>query len=181
MDTIKTGKKTLIEMIGSGTLTVIAGRPGTCKSAHAIHLAGKMAEKGKRVLFFDLELSEQAVRSRMSEYGFEAYGNNVIVYDEPNIGVEYITQKAASAEKVDAIFVDYIQLMRGKNNKLCSCRQEVEEIVSGLKQLAVKMNVTMIVVSQLGRNADGGIDSIRKAGFREQDTDWIILPPRMFM
>ena len=109
MDTIKTGKKTLIEMIGSGTLTVIAGRPGTCKSAHAIHLAGKMAEKGKRVLFFDLELSEQAVRSRMSEYGFEAYGNNVIVYDEPNIETVAAIEEVRSGKQLEKLDVDNLE------------------------------------------------------------------------
>ena len=75
--------------------------------------------------------------------------------------------------------------MRGKNNKLSSCKQEVEESVSGLKLLAEKMNVPIVVVSQLGRNADSVTDeseliaSVRKAGFREQDTDWIIFPPHM--
>ena len=68
MDTIKTGKKTLIEMIGSGTLTVIAGRPGTCKSAHAIHLAGKMAEKGKELLLKELQKKYSNVKKKIKIY-----------------------------------------------------------------------------------------------------------------
>ena len=101
--------------------------------------------------------------------GFEAYKNNVIVCDEPAVSVEYITQKATGLENIDAI------------------KQEVEEIVSGLKLLAEKMNVPIVVVSQLGRNADGVTDeseliaSVRKAGFREQDTDIIIfLYPELY-
>ncbi len=185
MDTIKTGKKTLDEMLSVGSLTVIAGRPGMGKSSLAFQIAGNIAECGKRVLLFSLEMDEPLVRKRMSMQGFEAYENNVIVYDEPAVSVEYITQKATGLENIDAIFVDYIQLMRGKNNKLSSCKQEVEEIVSGLKLLAEKMNVPIVVVSQLGRNADSVTDeseliaSVRKAGFREQDTDWIIFPPHM--
>lgn len=189
MDTIKTGIKSLDKKhkggLRGGSLTVIAGRPGMGKSSLAFQIAGNIAECGKRVLLFSLEMDEPLVRKRMSMQGFEAYKNNVIVCDEPAVSVEYITQKATDLEKIDAIFVDYIQLMRGKNNKLSFCKQEVEEIVSGLKLLAEKMNVPIVVVSQLGRNADGVTDeseliaSVIKAGFREQDTDWIIFPPHM--
>ena len=189
MYTVKTGIKPLDKKLNGGlrggSLTVIAGRPGIGKSSLAFQIAGNIAECGKRVLFFSLEMDEPGLRKKMSKQGFEAYENNVIVYDKPAVSVEYITQKATSLENIDAIFVDYIQLMRGKNNKLSSCKQEVEEIVSGLKLLAEKMNVPIVVVSQLGRNADGVTDeseliaSVRKAGFREQDTDWIIFPPHM--
>ena len=170
MDTIKTGIKSLDKKrkggLRGGSLTVIAGRPGIGKSSLAFQIAGNIAECGKRVLLFSLEMDEPLVRKRMSMQGFEAYENNVIVYDEPAVSVEYITQ-------------------RGKNNKLISCKQEIEEIVIGLKHLAEKMNVPIVVVSQLGRNADSVTDeseliaSVRKAGFREQDTDWIIFPPHM--
>jgi len=189
MDTIKTGIKSLDKKrkggLRGGSLTVIAGRPGMGKSSFVFQLAGNIAECGKIVLLFSLEMDEPLVRKRMSMQGFEAYENNVIVYDEPAVSVEYITQKATGLDNIDAIFVDYIQLMRGKYNKLSSCKQEVEEIVSGLKLLAEKMNVPIVVVSQLGRNADSVTDeseliaSVRKTGFREQDTDWIIFPPHM--
>lgn len=191
MYTVKTGIKPLDKKLNGGlrggSLTVIAGRPGIGKSSLAFQIAGNIAECGKRVLFFSLEMDEPGLRKKMSKQGFEAYENNVIVYDKPAVSVEYITQKATSLENIDAIFVDYIQLMRGKNNKLSSCKQEVEEIVSGLKLLAEKMNVPIVVVSQLGRNADGVTDeseliaSVRKAGFREQDTDIIIfLYPELY-
>lgn len=189
MDTVKTGIKTLDEKLNGGlhggSLTVITGRPAMGKSSFVFQITGNIAKCGKRVLLFSLEMDEPLVRKRMSMQGFEAYENNVIVYDEPAVSVEYITQKATGLKNIDAIFVDYIQLMRGKNNKLSSCKQEVEEIVSGLKLLAEKMNVPIVVVSQLGRNADSVTDeseliaSVRKAGFREQDTDWIIFPPHM--
>ena len=106
MDTIKTGKKTLDEMLSGGSLTVIAGRPGKGKSSFVFQLAGNIAECGKIVLLFSLEMDEPLVRKRMSMQGFEAYENNVIVYDEPSVSVEYITQKATGLENIDAIFVD---------------------------------------------------------------------------
>ena len=148
-------------MLSDGSLTVIAGRPDNGEFSFAFQIAGFMAKKGKRVLLFSLEMDEPGVRKRMSKQGFEAYENNVIVYDEPAVSVEYITQKATGLEKIDAIFVDYIQLMRGKNNKLISSKQDVEEIVSSLEHLAEKMNVPIVVVSQLSRNADGVTEDLR--------------------
>ena len=65
-----------------------------------------------------------------------------------------------------------------------SGKKEVEEIVGDLKYLAEKLDVPIVVVSQLSRTVDGVTDkilladSVRKAGFREQDTDVIIFPYR---
>ena len=185
METIKTGIKTLDEKLNGGlrggSLTVITGRPAMGKSSLVFQIAGNIAKCGKRVLLFSLEMDEPLVRIKMSKQGYGLSENNVIVYDEPNQSVEYITQKATSAEKVDAIIVDYIHLMKGIKQKLISGKQEVEEIVRGLKYLAEKMNVPMVVIFHLGRYADGVtdilklVDSVRKAGFREQDTDIIII------
>ena len=191
MYTVKTGIKPLDKKLNGGlrggSLTVIAGRPGIGKSSLAFQIAGNIAECGKRVLLFSLEMGESGVRIRMSKQGYASSDNNVIICDEPNISVEYIAQKATGLEKVEAIFVDYIFLMRGKNNKPITCKQELEKIVCGLKHLAEKMNVPVIVVSQLSRNADAVtdifplVDSVRKAGFREQDTDIIIfLYPELY-
>ena len=49
-----------------------------------------------------------------------------------------------------------------------------------MKRLAEQMNVPIVIVSMLGRNEDGVTDilplmeSVRKAGFRERETDIII-------
>lgn len=174
MNTLKTGIKALDKKhnggLRNGSLTVIAGRPAMGKSSLAFQIAGNIAKSGKRVLLVNLETSEKGVRDRMSKQGFESSEDNLIVCDEPNISVGFLTQKVTSAEKVDVIFIDYIQLMQGERS----------EVIRGLKRLAEKMNVPIVVVSMLGRDADGVTDtlplmeSVRKAGFREQDADIII-------
>lgn len=174
MNTLKTGIKSLDEKLNGGlrggTLTFLTGRPGMGKSSLAFQIAGNVAKIGKRVLLVNLETSKKGVRDKMSKQGFESSNNNLIVCDEPNISVDFLTQKVTSAEKVDVIFIDYIQLMQGERS----------DVISGLKCLAEKMNVPIVVVSMLGRDADGVTDilplmeSVRKAGFREQDADIII-------
>ena len=188
MNTIQTGISILDKQLSGGlrggSLTVIAARPGMGKTSLALQIAGNIVNSGSCVFFFTLEMTKDSVKTQMKKQGYESPGNNMIVYDEPNISVEYIMQKATGSEKVDAIFVDYITLMRGRINKLVSGKKEVEEIVGDLKYLAEKLDVPIVVVSQLSRTVDGVtdrlllVDSVKKAGFREQDTDVIIIPYR---
>lgn len=184
MNTLKTGIKSLDEKLNgglrNGSLSVIAGRLCSGKSSFASQIAGNIAKSGKRVLLVNLETSGKGVRDKLSKQGFESSEENVIVFDGAGIEVEDISQIATNSKKVDAIFVDYIFLIRGKNNKLISGKQEVDETIRGLKCLAEKMNVPIVVVSTLGREFKGVTDivplmeSVRNAGYREQDTDVII-------
>ena len=183
MDTIKTGIKSLDKKrkggLRGGSLTVIAGRPGMGKSSLAFQIAGNIAECGKRVLLFSLEMDEPLVRKRMSMQGFEAYENNVIVYDEPAVSVEYITQKATGLENIDAIFVDYIQLMKS-SAKTDSRVNELSDISRSLKSLAIELNVPVIALSQLSRAIEKRDDKrpmmsdLRDSGAIEQDADVIM-------
>jgi replicative DNA helicase len=66
---VETGFRDLDAMMGGGfergTLTVIAGRPGTGKTAAGLAIARNRAENGGSALFLSMEMSEDQVNDRM--------------------------------------------------------------------------------------------------------------------
>ncbi|WP_298503708.1 DnaB-like helicase C-terminal domain-containing protein [uncultured Sphaerochaeta sp.] len=95
---------------------------------------------------------------KVVEASSELYDRNyIIIHDEPNIPLSRLVQIARDAKrynKVEAIFIDYVQLLvfhdqsRPKN-------EQVSEISKLLKQLARELDVPVICAAQLRRDAEG--------------------------
>jgi replicative DNA helicase len=82
-----------------------------------------------------------------------------------------------------AIFVDYLQLLHSRSAQSKHNRErEISEISQGLKSLGKELDVPIVVLSQLNRNADGRTGSdkgrpmlsdLRESGSIEQDADFV--------
>lgn len=82
---------------------------------------------------------------------------NIIIHDEPNLAIGRLVSIAHDAKrynKVEVVFIDYVQLLaysdanRPKN-------EQVSEVSKRLKQLARELNVPVICAAQLRRDAEG--------------------------
>lgn len=108
----------------------------------------------------------------------------IFIDDSPSISVLEMRAKSrrlAARERVGLIVVDYMQLMRSVSRKAENRQQEISEISRSLKALARELNVPVIVLSQLNREAEARPDhrprlsDLRESGAIEQDADVVLL------
>jgi replicative DNA helicase len=82
---------------------------------------------------------------------------------------------------LDLIVIDYIQLLSGSGKRASDSRvQEITEITTSLKALAMELSVPIIALSQLSRQVESRDDKrpqlsdLRESGSIEQDADVVL-------
>jgi len=165
-------------------LILVAARPGVGKTSFAMNIAQHAAiNEGKKVAFFDLEMSrEQLMMRALSSVGKVHLGHVLKakmdadewkrvwtaekklsqsgIFVDPTSGItpyDIISKcrKMKMTEGLDLVVIDYLQLMSsGKNSSNMSKTVEVGEITKTLKIAAKELNVPIILLSQLSRGPD---------------------------
>ncbi|HTG00951.1 MAG TPA: replicative DNA helicase [Nitrospirota bacterium] len=191
-------------------LIIVAGRPSMGKTAFCLNIASYAAiERQKVVAFFSLEMSKEALGLRLlgsearvdshrlrsghlSERDWTPLANaagrlaEAPVYIDDTAGLSVLEMQAKArrlkAEHgLDLVIVDYLQLMRGRQNE-SSREQEISNISRSLKMLAKDLKVPVIALSQLNRAVETRpgkekrpmLADLRESGAIEQDADVIL-------
>jgi replicative DNA helicase len=102
--------------------------------------------------------------------------------DQPALSLLDVRSKARLTKRkhgLDLLVIDYLQLMSGEGD---SRNQQIEEISRGLKALAKELNIVVLALSQLSRNAANKsrpqLSDLRDSGAIEQDADIVIFVHR---
>ena len=108
----------------------------------------------------------------------------IYVSDDSNIDISDLVCKMIYLKIklcLDIIIIDYLQLITAKNTKYTGSRVlEISEITRILKSIAKKLNIPIIVLSQLSRKVEEREDKIpqlsdlRESGAIEQDADIVM-------
>ncbi len=176
---IPTGFSYLDKVLGGGfhrsDFIVVGARPAMGKTSFALNVARNIAMKGRKVLFFSLEMSKEQLAQRIistearivsnklrtgdiTESDWEKLGlalqnlvNCELYFDDTaSINVPEMKARALRMKDVDCIVIDYLQLMSGtkrSENRV----NEVSEITRGLKMMAKDLNIPVVTCSQLSR------------------------------
>ncbi len=193
-------------------LIILAARPSVGKTAFSLNIARNAAvDHHMPVAFFSLEMAAIQLANRLitSESGLhpdkikggvklEEYEWQQLEYklralskaplyvdDTPSLPLMEFRTKAKNLVKnkgVRLIIIDYLQLMQGPSELRGLREQEVAAISRTLKATAKELNVPIIALSQLSRNAvqrqgAGGkpqLSDLRESGSIEQDADMVI-------
>jgi replicative DNA helicase len=168
-----------------GDLIVLAARPSMGKSALALNFAQNVAEKGRNVAIFSLEMSKEQLTDRLisaamavdswklqkgklSEDEFSRMGDaleklsrsKIYIDDSPaGAGLVEIKSKARRLKMesgLDVVIIDYLQLMSSGHSM--NRVQEISDISRGLKALARELDVPVIALSQLSRAVESRPD-----------------------
>ena len=192
----------------AGEMLIIAARPSMGKTALALNIIEAIAIRGRPVGLFSLEMSKQQLVQRMlcARSGIDAqrlrrnmlreqeYSALMAACDELQAAPIYIddtgglnlmqlrtkARRMVAKHKVQALFIDYLQLMSA-GGRVESRQLEVSEISRSVKALARELNIPIICLSQLNRAAEQReghkprMSDLRESGSLEQDADVIML------
>ncbi len=197
-------------------LVIIAGRPGMGKTSFVTTMARNMAVNfGTPVAFFSLEQSAVQLVERLliAESGLDSdkikghnkqmtqrdweqlddkiadlTNCNIYIDETPALSISDFRAKARRlvSAGVKILVIDYLQLMTGSRDNKGNREQEVAEISRSLKAVAKELNVPIIALAQLSRQAadnQGGqkkpqLTHLRESGAIEQDADIVIFVHR---
>lgn len=193
-------------------LIILAARPSVGKTAFSLNIARNAAvDHHIPVAFFSLEMSSSQLAKRLvvSETGLSADKIKgaikledwewdqleykirdlskapLYIDDTPGLPLMEFRTKAKNLvknKKVRLIIVDYLQLMQGPAELRGMREQEVAAISRTLKATAKELNIPIIALSQLSRQAvqrTGGsgkpqLSDLRESGSIEQDADMVL-------
>ena len=193
-------------------LIILAARPSVGKTAFALNIARNAAvEANMPVAVFSLEMSAEQLGKclittesglsgekikggvKLEQYEWVQLEDTLrrlskaplYIDDTPGIPIMEFRTKAKRLVKqkgVRLIVVDYLQLMQGPAELRGLREQEVAAISRTLKATAKELNIPIIALSQLSRNAvqrTGGtgkpqLSDLRESGSIEQDADMVI-------
>lgn len=206
-DKLYTGFSKLDDITGGlegGDVIVIGARPGVGKSAFISQIILEMAKRGKRIGFYNLEMSDKQVYERFlsnqSGIGMkrirrasrflrdeqerfqkanDALGNMDILISSGVKSVSEIRNECRHQE-LNCIVIDYLQLVKA-DIRYQSRASEVGAISKAIKALAMELNIPIIALSQLNRvsemreTREPTMGELREAGDIEQDASIIIL------
>ncbi len=186
-------------------LIVIGARPSIGKTAFALSMMQTIAvEKHIPCGFFSLEMSYQSIGQRLlsqvarlaghklrsgqlSMADFQklqdaagmCYNSPLYIVDTPNmqlIDLRAMARRMKVNQDVQIIFIDYIGLITTEN-PAAPVYETVSEISKSLKALARELDIPIVALSQVARDAEGqepNLAQLRGSGSIEQDADVVL-------
>ena len=165
------------------------------------------AVNGGVVGFFSLEMSAEQLAARILSEASEVPSDQIrrgdmtegefrrfveaakeleacplFIDDTPALPISQLATRARRLKRIhglDALFVDYLQLVRPAKAK-DSRVNEVSEITQGLKAIAKELDIPVVALSQLSRQVESREDKrpqlsdLRESGSIEQDADVVM-------
>lgn len=169
-------------------LIILAGRPGTGKTAFSLNILVSIIRETKLpILFFSLEMSKEQLLYRL--LSMETNINQVrlkngklsqldwtkltkvikilsklplFIDDSVDLSIHNVRSKIKTIifeqKQIGLVVIDYLQLMQMSKTKSDNRTQELSQITRLLKTIAREFNIPIIALSQLSRNVENRID-----------------------
>jgi len=191
--------------IRGGEVIIIAARPSVGKSALATTLAYIGGQAFRPSLLFSFEMSPLQIGERLlaMESGISTHNLRsgdltheqhdklnrasnqlsslpIYIKCDPTmtmIDVQGATRTYHRKHSIEMVVIDYLQLISPADRRIPR-EQQVSEISRACKCLALSLNIPILLLSQLNRQADGRdpkLSDLRESGSIEQDADQVWL------
>jgi replicative DNA helicase len=184
---------------------VIGARPSVGKTAIALTMAKNIAiDQNIPVGFFTLEMSDMALMQRLIsletsirsqdlrtgllkasqldkivDAAGKIYEAPLYIVDMPGmklLDLRSLARRLKADKDVKIIFIDYLTLISSENPDIPR-HEQIAEISRSLKALARELEIPIVALSQVKRDAEGkrpNLADIRESGSVEQDADLVM-------
>lgn len=186
-------------------LIILGARPSIGKTAMALSMMEHIAvDKKIPCGFFSLEMSYEMIGQRLlsqvarvpggkmksgmlrhedfqklQDAAGRCYNSPLYVVDVPNmplLDLKSMARRLVKNQGVKIIFIDYIGLI-STDSPTSQVWEQVSEISKSLKALARELNIPVVALSQVARDAEGNeptLAQLRGSGSIEQDADVVM-------
>ena len=186
-------------------MIIIGARPSMGKTAMALSMMQHIAvEKHIPCGFFSLEMSYEQIGQRLLSQEARVPGSKLrsgmlkidelqklqeaagrcfeaplYIVDVPNmqlLDLRAMARRLKERHDIKIIFIDYIGLISTQNSS-APVFEQVSEISKSLKSLARELNIPVVVLCQVARDAEGeepNLAQLRGSGSIEQDSDVVM-------
>ena len=190
-------------------LIIIGARPSIGKTALALSMMQHIAlERGISCGFFSLEMPYESIGMRLLSMSSHVdmgrmrsgmlqkqdftkiqdaagrwYSAPLYTVDTPNmrlLDLRAMARRMVANHKVQIIFIDYIGLITTENPN-AAVFEQVSEISKSLKALARELEIPIVALCQVSRDAEGhepNLAQLRGSGSVEQDADVVMFIDR---
>ncbi len=186
-------------------LSIIGARPSMGKTALALSMMENIAvDQNVACGFFSLEMSFEQIGQRLlsqvarisgkkirtgqlkitelqqiNDAAGRVYEAPLYIVDTPNmqlLDLRAMARRMVQKHQVKIIFIDYIGLISTQNSS-APVYEQVSEISKSLKSLARELNIPVVALCQVARDAEGtepNLAQLRGSGSIEQDADVVM-------
>jgi replicative DNA helicase len=176
---ISTGYRSLDRFRGlvNSELMIIGARASIGKTTLALNMAERVA-RVHSVGFMSLEMGGKLLLMRLLNGSSSSKDLPIFVYDQPNakiLNLKANAKRMKRKDKIKVLFIDYLNLIR--TAKTLPRWEEVGYISSELKSLARELDLPVVALAQVNRDAEGkppSLANLRESGSIEQDADVVV-------
>ena len=190
----------ILSNVEKGQIVVIGGRPAMGKTAFALAYCINLLKENKKVLYFSLETTKKGIMKRFlllkskikSEFFIKTKDDfkriekakeffadkELILEDKCSITTEEI-EEIINKNKPDVVFIDYVQII--KMPKAPNLTEATNLAIQELKEIAVRTNTLIFLLSGLSRNVENRYDKhpmlsdLRNGSLLEEISDVVLL------
>ncbi len=183
----------------AGQLVVLAGRPGTGKTAMALQYLSATLKSGREAAMFSLEMSGDELLHRMAHQAARSADPKQLIQslaeietkrlhifearDHASIAqIEARSRLLATSGNLGLVVIDYLGLVKPpKETQRDNRERQVAEMSRACKLLAGQLGCPLLLLHQLNRESEKDnrrprLSDLRESGTIEQDADvvWLL-------